>query len=384
MKPPHEDSTNLRGDPAHPESRIPRTLGELPQKTITMAQIAKAAGVSQGAISSLLNDRDYGIRVSEKTRERVFKVCREMGYVPNDLRAVVRMYPELGDVCLLVSSTITGGIADPFVSRLAQGASQGVGESSHPLTIAFYNERIDYHSVEPDDTPAPIRSGISSKFLCYGHPNNSLFQSLIRRGHAVVSLGVDVPIPGVLSIVPDYEDAARLAIERLYRLGHEHIAIVSGPFGTTDHEILDLHHGVKMAYDELNVPIETQNIVYTDLSHTGGANALDELLAHPVKPTAVFCLSDAAAAGVLSRAQQRKMQVPGELSVIGCGDGIAASLVYPSLTTIHIPAELMALTGVREAEKIVQNGFAPGPRKEVLPVQLVERSTLASPALAKA
>ena len=46
-----------------------------------MAQIAKAAGVSQGAISSLLNDRDYGIRVSEKTRERVFRVCREMGYM---------------------------------------------------------------------------------------------------------------------------------------------------------------------------------------------------------------------------------------------------------------------------------------------------------------
>ena len=56
----------------------PRKFRDL-HKTITMAQIAKAAGVSQGAISSLLNDRDYGIRVSEKTRERVFKVCREMG-----------------------------------------------------------------------------------------------------------------------------------------------------------------------------------------------------------------------------------------------------------------------------------------------------------------
>src|SRR5476651_138154 len=71
-------------------------------KTITMAAIAKAAGVSQGAISSLLNDRDYGIRVSEKTRKRVFKACREMGYVPNDLRAVVRMYPEMGDFCVLI------------------------------------------------------------------------------------------------------------------------------------------------------------------------------------------------------------------------------------------------------------------------------------------
>src|SRR5215218_4153299 len=119
MNPPQEDPPSLQGDRAHTESRIPRTLGDLPQKTMTMAQIAKAAGVSQGAISSLLNDRDYGIRVSEKTRERVFKVCRELGYVPNDLRAVVRMYPELGDVCLLVSTKIAGGLANSFVSKVA-------------------------------------------------------------------------------------------------------------------------------------------------------------------------------------------------------------------------------------------------------------------------
>src|SRR5579862_3795393 len=81
-------------------------------KPATMATIAKAAGVSQGAISSLLNDRDYGIRVSEKTRERVFKVCRDLGYIPNDLRAVVRMYPELGDFCLLISTAIEGGLLD--------------------------------------------------------------------------------------------------------------------------------------------------------------------------------------------------------------------------------------------------------------------------------
>src|SRR3954470_1626507 len=116
MNSPFDDPSPLRGETSSGETRAPqqRKLSDL-QKTITMAQIAKAAGVSQGAISSLLNDRDYGIRVSEKTRERVFKVCREMGYIPNDLRAVVRMYPELGDYCLLLSTAVEGGLRDPFV-----------------------------------------------------------------------------------------------------------------------------------------------------------------------------------------------------------------------------------------------------------------------------
>jgi LacI family transcriptional regulator len=128
------------GEPAGGETRGPRRFGDL-QKAITMAQIAKAAGVSQGAISSLLNDRDYGIRVSEKTRERVFKVCREMGYIPNDLRAVVRMYPELGDFCLLISDRTEGGLSNPFAARIAHSAMGATPAGSRSLTIAFYDEK---------------------------------------------------------------------------------------------------------------------------------------------------------------------------------------------------------------------------------------------------
>ncbi len=379
MNPPQEDSPNLQGEKGQSESRIPRSLGDLPQKTITMAQIAKAAGVSQGAISSLLNDRDYGIRVSEKTRERVFKVCREMGYIPNDLRAVVRMYPELGDFCLLISSGVRGGLMNPFVSRLAQAATQAISDFSHPLTIAFYDERTDYTSVDIDDLPHPVRAGVTSKFLCFGPPNLSLFQVLTRRGLPVISLGYDVPLSGVLSLVPDYPRASRLAVEHLFKLGHQHIAIVSGPFGTTNAEIIELHQGVKQAYDDFGVPIEAQNIVYTDLSYEGGKAALDDLLGHPVKASAVFCLGDALAAGVIARAQERGLQVPSDLSVIGCSDDACSIMTSPSLATVHLPAEKMAETAIREADRLVREGAPDEPRKQVLGVNLVERSSTAAP-----
>src|ERR1700712_4114634 len=141
MNPPLEESAPTNGGPGPSglgESRPPREMADL-HKGITMAQIAKAAGVSQGAISSLLNDRDYGIRVSEKTRERVFKVCREMGYIPNDLRAVVRMYPELGEYCLLIANTFPSGLSDPFIARIARAAMAAVEDPSHPIILAFYD-----------------------------------------------------------------------------------------------------------------------------------------------------------------------------------------------------------------------------------------------------
>jgi transcriptional regulator with XRE-family HTH domain len=121
-------SVPTEGFPADSGGVEPKNRGSIPHsngaaKAVTMASVARVSGISQGAISSLLNDRDYGIRVSPKTREKVFKICRDLGYVPNDLRAVVRIYPELGETCLLVSDKISGGLANPFVARLA--ASRG-------------------------------------------------------------------------------------------------------------------------------------------------------------------------------------------------------------------------------------------------------------------
>src|SRR5438067_13840243 len=136
MKPLHAgEATGKREATEHEEgTEKPHVRHHEHHKAITMADLAKAAGVSQGAISSVLNDRDYGIRVSDKTRERVFKVCREMGYVPNDLRAVVRMYPERGEVCMLASKEIANVVTDPSFSRVLAGAMNAISEQSHSIS----------------------------------------------------------------------------------------------------------------------------------------------------------------------------------------------------------------------------------------------------------
>jgi LacI family transcriptional regulator len=372
MNLPNEAGVPDSDDSERAEPRAPRQFSDL-QKTITMAQIAKAAGVSQGAISSLLNDRDYGIRVSEKTRERVFKVCREMGYIPNDLRAVVRMYPELGDFCLLISSAVEGGLLDPFIHRLGAAAMAAVPDTSHTLSLAYYDETRDYSA--PGSLPHPVRVGTFSKFLVYGAPNASLIEAIVRRGLPLVSLGYDAPLPGVTSIVPDYAQASSLAIEHLAQLGHEHLGIISGPFGSTHPRILELNHGVGSAFEKFHLPIEAQHIVYGDLSEHAGSTALEDFLTRKPAPTAIFAMSDRAAAGVLAVARDRGLQVPGDLSIVGCSGDAVGTTSHPPLTTIHLPAEEMALQAVREIDRLVNTPLADEPHKIGVPVQLIIRAS---------
>lgn len=339
-----------------------------------MAQIAKAAGVSQGAISSLLNDRDYGIRVSEKTRERVFKVCREMGYLPNDLRAVVRMYPELGDFCLLLARDMGNAADEPALARIASATVSAVPGDVRSLTMARYDVGVDY-AAEHDRLPPPLRVGVASKFICFGHVNLSLIQAVTRRGLPFILLGAALNHPGVVSFYPDYLAASQLALEYLVKLGHQRIAIVSGPFGTTEPSIIELNRGVRLAFENMKVPLEAQHVVYGDLTFSAGVNAADTLLERQPTPTAIFCMSDAVAAGFIARAGSRGVRVPDQISVIGCGDDPVCGLTLPALTTIHLPYETMATRAVAEVDRIIREQDFGTERQISVPVRLMERGS---------
>ncbi len=371
MTSPKESESLGRGDPTG--DRPPRPLPDF-SSTITMAQIAKAAGVSQGAISSLLNDRDYGIRVSEKTRERVFKVCREMGYLPNDLRAVVRMYPELGEYCLLLARDLGNAAQEPALGRLASAAVAAVPNDVRALNVARYNVETDY-AVQPALLPQPVRVGVASKFVGFGHPNLSLIHTITKRGLPFVLLGTSLSLPGVVCFVPDYPKASEIALEHLVGLGHQRIALVSGPFGTSEPAILEYNRGVRLGLEKLNVPLETQHVVYGDLNFAAGITAADTLLDRQPTPTAIYCLSDAVAAGVIARAQARGLKVPEQLSVVGCGGDPVGDLTLPGLTTVRLPYEEMAARGLGEVDRLTRFDGLPEAQTITLPVKLVERGS---------
>lgn len=337
-----------------------------------MATIAKAAGVSQGAISSLLNDRDYGIRVSAKTRERVFRVCREMNYLPNDLRAVVRMYPEMGDFALLVSKDL--GLSAPFTDQLVEALLEQV-QGSH-LSLGYYDPAIDY-AANPAVLPPAVSTGVVSKFVTLGAPNASLFSAIHTHEYPVIHIGQDAGVAGVTSIVPEYAHASRQAIETLLALGHRQIAILSGPFGSTDPVVIELNLGVREAYDAIKIPIEAQNVIYGDFTFEHGVTSTDLLLDRQQKPTAIFCFNALVAAGIIHRAQQRGVKVPEELSVIACGDASFCPLLHPPLTAVSFSAEEMTGKIVAEMQTRIKEQDITSTRRLTIASAVVTRESCA-------
>jgi DNA-binding LacI/PurR family transcriptional regulator len=187
-----------------------------------------------------------------------------------------------------------------------------------------------------------------------------------------------MPVAGVVSLIPDYEKASRQAVEYLFKLGHTQLGIISGPFGATDPRLIELNHGVRIACEQFGIALEAQNIVYGDLTFQAGITAFDTLNSRQPAPSAVFCMSDAAAAGVLAEAQLRGRRVPEDFSVIGCGDDPVGRFTLPALTTVHIPLEEIATKAIDAVETVANEGGIAEARKQLFAVRLAERKSCAA------
>jgi DNA-binding LacI/PurR family transcriptional regulator len=181
---------------------------------------------------------------------------------------------------------------------------QAVSGSARSLTLALYDEGVDYlHDAE--QLPHPVRSGVASKFLCIGTPNRSLLQTVLKRGLPVACIGSDICERGLVTFLPDYQQASQVALDHLFSHGHREIGIVSGPFGAVSAHINELNRGVRIACEAIGLQVAAQNIIYSDLSFAAGQEAFAAFIERTPRPTAIFCMSDEAAAGIMAAAHAK-------------------------------------------------------------------------------
>ena len=337
----------------------PRRLSDL-QKTITMAQIAKAAGVSQGAISSLLNDRDYGIRVSDKTRERVFRVCREMGYIPNELRAVVRMYPEVGDFCVLIAEEdFAGGIGNPGVTRLMETVLREAAPYS--VTVCPYRRSTDYN--DPQQLPAAITAGVASKFIFVGPANPILAKAVIQKGLPVAWLGGDLPMEGVRCFLSDLPAACRQALQKLQASGHDRVLLFSELESSPASSFVSTIAHNRMPQETLRQFPGFSEVLPCASTLEAGLLAYETFATSQAAPSAAVFLNDRAAAGFHLAASLRNPAT--HVPVISLDGQSSIQERVHGVSILRAPVEKMVTDALRWLATAVNSGCLHESGKEV-------------------
>ncbi|MFJ9521715.1 LacI family DNA-binding transcriptional regulator [Kitasatospora sp. NPDC101801] len=289
----------------------------------TIADIARQAGVSKGAVSFALNGRPG---VSEETRRRILRIAEEMNWRPHSAARALGG-AKAGAVGLVLARPARTIGVEPFFAQLLSGLQAGLSASSTALQLMVV-----------EDTAAEIEvyRRWSSEHRVDGFVVVDL-QVRDPRVPVLEQLGVPALVLGgpgrhgtLPSVWADDREAMVSTVDYLAALGHRRIAHLAGlpAFQHTQRRIRALRDSAKRLglTEALSVP--------TDFSDAEGAAATRALLTRSRRPTAIIYDSDVMAVAGLGVATEMGVAVPGELSIVSFDDSTLTRIVHPPLTAL--------------------------------------------------
>ncbi len=329
---------------------------------IKIKDIAAQAGVCEATVSRTLRNPDI---VSPKTREKVMAVVDRLNYTPNGLGASLRQGSSRNVVVMLPD------ITNPYFSlvvraiervAIARGYSVLLGDTLEDPAL----ERSFAKLVRSRQADGLI---LNSQRIPYDLDPD---QDLASQLPPLVSTSEIVDVEGVHKVIVDNVEIGKTATQHLLDLGHTRIAAIAGPpeLQTT----IDRLAGYRKALAAANISVDSTLVCHGDYSAESGVDCAQRLLLHKQRPTAIFCLGDLVAIGVLHTLRKLGYKVPEDISVIGV-DGIAlAQYTAPPLTTVAQPMELIGKTCMETLLDLIE-GKKPAKLLNILPHELIVRAS---------
>ena len=266
------------------------------------SDVAKAAGVSQSAVSRVISgDADAG-RIPEETRRRILDAIKELGYVPN---AAARNLRNKSNRLLGVHTfeSVFPHARSDFYFEFLLGIEERAEEVGYDLVLFTSTGTKDGRRRIYRDGTNRLNLADGSVLLGVATDREELAR-LAAEDYKFVHIGRrEVPGADIPCIVPDYADAAGAIVDTLARRGHRAIAYVREPFDQESY--LDRRAGYGEAVRRLGLTSREAPGVTDEW--------LDELVAGPV--TAVVAESVRLAEELRTGLEARGRTIPGDLSV---------------------------------------------------------------------
>ncbi|WP_305782967.1 LacI family DNA-binding transcriptional regulator [Symbioplanes lichenis] len=292
-------------------------------KRPTIADIARRAGVSKGAVSYALNGQPG---VSEATRQRIVAIAREIGFNPNSAaRALSGASARAVGLTLCRPARMLS--LEPFFMGLISGFEQELAARSYALMLQV---------VQSPETEIEVyrrwwgERRVDGVFVTDLRENDIRIPVLDELQLPAVVIGGPGDTGRLPQVRSDNAGPIRDAVAHLIGLGHRRIARVGGP-----PEMVHTQTRTR-AFAEACAALGLPAAVTVPSDYTGeeGTRATRTLLSGPDRPTAIIYDNDVMAVAGLSVAQEMGLSVPADLSIVAWDDSPLCSLVHPPLTAL--------------------------------------------------
>jgi LacI family transcriptional regulator len=338
------------------------------RRRVTLQDIAEATNLSLGSVSLALNGRGG---ISASTRERVLEAARGLGYE----RSTPRPVPSPPTVSVVVERLPIAPTSDPFNRPILQGLEAAARKHGYRIAMEF---------ITPEDHPDQGRwnNGGTAGVIVLG--GGDLSPEWVRAAVAthlpVVIVDHFIPNLELPAVVPDNFAGAYGATRYLLELGHRRIGFIRGPskYWTLGERLA----GYLLAMRQAGCG-PAEELIPPRVSHGDekGYGEMQQLLALPEPPTAVFAVSDKTAVGAYRAAIERGLAVPADVSIVGFDDIDVSRALNPPLTTVHVPGETLGRVAFERLRHLAA-GTEQEPVRHIrwtIPTRLVVRGSAAKP-----
>jgi len=332
---------------------------------VTLADVAKAAGVSPKTVSRVANN---DAAVAEKTRKHVLRFIHELGYRPNTAARSLAS-GRAGTVGVVIHLSAREVFGYPFFNELLGGISEvlearGINmllqfayETNTPYADLFMQNRVDgliLLSIPMDDPNLANITDVPSVFTCR------------------VALD-DNPTHWIDA---DHEQGTRIAMEHLLELGHTRIAMMAGPQGRA------LSHlrlrGYKDALSSAGISLRDELVRFGELFIGEGETPTRTFMTLPEPPTAIVCVNDLVAVETIRELRAMDYRVPEDVSVIGSDATLLARYASPAVTTIRQKGYEKGRMAAEAIIHVISRRETPIPlMQRKLPMELIVRESTA-------
>ncbi|MEK6647789.1 MAG: LacI family DNA-binding transcriptional regulator [Actinomycetota bacterium] len=324
-------------------------------------EVAAQAGVSTATVSRALRGMHH---VNPATREKIIAAAQKLNYPLMKEKAVTSN-----------GRTKSVGIVAPYIAswyfgQVINGAEQALREAGFDLLVYNFGqmkgrERLFQHQL--------LKGRVDALIVISLPPTEEEFESML-------SLGIPIALVGMhhkdcASIAIDDVAGARTATQHLVNQGHKDIALMSGrpddPFNISVPQ--DRRLGFMQVIAENRLDWLPSREVHGDFTMHGGSRAMDDLLARPNRPTAIFCESDEMAIGAMQAVRRHGLKVPDDISIVGFDGHEMAE--FSDLTTIEQPVQLMGEMAARSIMERLKRPDAVLPSLTLPTILIVRNST---------
>lgn len=327
-----------------------------PAPAATIYDIARVAGVNPSTVSRALSKPG---RLNAKTEARIHAAAKELNY---RLNPMARALPtgRTNTLALMLAD-----ITNPMFFEVVRGAEQAASARGYTLILSESQESGE-REAEAAERVAPSVDGL---VLVTTRLGDEQIRDLADRKPLVV---INREVQGIHGIVPDLQPGIDAVLAHLAALGHSSIAFLSGPANSW----MSCARWAALLAKAPSLGMRIVEIGPGAPTLDGGVAALARVRASGA--TAVIAYNDLMAIGLMRAAQDARVHVPSQLSIIGFDDIFGSDFTSPQLSTIRTPLAAIGERAIRLTLELIDEYAGATPARSAaaaLPTELVIRGS---------